>query len=456
MNKIFLSELFLLSFSWNIVAADVATDELQFDDSIVYQTMDGIGACSNNFPFVSDIGWTWSTAKWVFDDLHLSYMRTAPWFEFWEPSNDNFDDLIPNWSAFGPNGITATHDVGFGKFLTSKSIDVNPGIWALPTWLKNPTNTEFVNAAKLPEVGETIATYMKNLVNNSIPIKMTEVQNEPAITAAVQYQSPETLRDAGLQVIAHLNALGLNNTMLHGPNFHTPPGTVAWAQVWFANSTLASRTAAVSYHTWWSTSFSDFDAIRRFAEGIGKPVWATELGCVRAVNFSQSSWSDAWEYAQMYYRALSWSHASRTYHWMLLGNDAAIDDATGKPYPGYFILKHHANFIPPNSKMVFSKAGDSSILATVFKNPDGNLAAIILNNGSAAKTLRITAASGAALNIVEKYTTSNGSYFIGGATSGTQLVLPAQSISSAVISSQAPKDTIPPAPPTNLRVVPAQ
>jgi O-glycosyl hydrolase len=57
-----------------------------------------------------------------------------------------------------------------------------------------------------PELGETIATYLKNIENNGVPQTVTEVQNESGIEAGIQY----------------------------------------------ANASLRSRTAAVSYHTWLS------------------------------------------------------------------------------------------------------------------------------------------------------------------------------------------------------------
>jgi hypothetical protein len=190
---------------------------------------------------------------------------------------------------------------------------------------------------------------------------------------------------------------GLTDVMLHGPNVHAPSATVAWARVWLDNSRLRDRTVAVSYHTWWEDDFAIYDGIRALAQAYGKPVWATEVGycalatgCFGGTNYLlPETWGTAWDYAMSHYRAFAWSQASRSYHWTLVGHDGVVSP-TGERYPSLPILKHFANYIPPGARMLEVASGDTDVLALAFLLPDHGVSAVLLNQGSSAKTLRLT------------------------------------------------------------------
>jgi O-glycosyl hydrolase len=384
-------------------------DEVRINDTVRYQSLDGVGACSNSFPFANDLGWSWDAVKFVYDEVNFHYVRLATWFGFWEARNDDADPYHINPSGFGGGTDTANwHDVPYAQYLTGKGIETMLGIWNVSDWMAGGS-PRHIAPAMYPELAESITAYLLHMKDQGVAMPVAEVQNEPGIAAALQYDTPEDLRDAALALLDMLDRHGLTNVMVHGPNFHTPPGTVPWAKVWLENQTLRDRTAAVSYHTWWSDSFTDYDQIRQLAEQYKKPVWATEIGLLATDGLQPDTWATAWDTAKSFYRAIAWSRASRLYHWASLGNDAMVGK-TGERYPTFYAVKHFANFITPAARLVDTASGNKQVLALGFLLPTGNRSLILLNDSDSSKTMRIRSARGGVTTVSDSLTTSATAY----------------------------------------------
>lgn len=398
-----------------------AVATLRVDLNIAYQTMDGIGANSYTFPYANDLGWNWEAVRFVFDELDIAYVRLAPWLGWWETANDNDDPYTINWDGFGTvHDIINAHDVPYAQFLHERGIELAVGVWdfgGVSSWCETCTDwlaqgkPRQVAPSLYPEVGESIGSYILHMQNNGVPVVVAEVQNEPDIEASIRYPDPETLRQAGRAVVEMLDHLGLKQVMLHAPNLHSPMDNIRWIDAWFGDEVLCERTVAVSYHTWWSVDFNNYDAIWQAAQKYGKPVWATEVGYQEAGSgIAPQEWRTSWEYAKSHYRAIAWSHASRTYTWTLLGNDAAVGK-NGERYPMFYILKHFANYIPAGSVLVESQADDRNLLPLAFKRPGGGYTLIVLNDGRAERTLTL---AGLEARVAELITSSENQYEVKG------------------------------------------
>ncbi len=418
-------------------------DEIRINETVRFQTVDGVGANAYNFPYAEDQGWDWSSVEFVHTELDIQYVRTAPWFGFWEPSNDDADPNTVNWDAFGTDNIPVWHDLPYATYLSGQGIEVLPGIWDVEEWLAGGS-PRTIAAGSYAELGESIATYLEWFAQNGVDVPVAEVQNEPTIEAGIQYPSPEALRDAALAVLDQLDQHGLGQVMLHGPNVHAPSPTEEWARVWLADARLRSRTAAVSYHTWWDSDFDLYDGIRQVAEEYGLPVWATEVGycalasgCFNGANYLlPETWGTAWDYALSYYRAFAWSHASRAYHWSLLGHDAVVSP-TGERTPSFYVLKHFANYIPPGARLLETASGDSEVLPLAFLLADGTVTAILINQGTTEKAVQVRSVLDAAWAPQDAIATTESSYESMATASGplgtpasVQITLPAQSVTS--------------------------
>jgi O-glycosyl hydrolase len=421
-----------------------AVETIRVDPGVEYQTMDGIGAASYCFPYADDIGWEWDAVKYVFDELDIAYVRLAPWLGWWETANDNEDPYTINWDGFGTvHDIVNHHDVPYAQYLHERGIELAVGVWDFGAaawcdtcvdWLANG-KPRHIEPELYPEMGESISSYVLHMRDNGVPIPVAEVQNEPDIEAGIQYPSPEALRDAGRALLDMLDHHNLEDVMLHAPNLHAPTDNVRWIEAWLEDEVLRERTVAVSYHTWWSQDTKAYDAIWQAAERYGKPVWATEVGYHEAGNaIMPHTWRTSWHYAKSHYRAIAWSHATRTYIWTLLGNDSAVGK-DGERYPMFYVLKHFANYVPPGSVLLGSQADDLRLLPLVFRRPDGRYTAIVLNDNRVERTFALPGDWRA----LELITTSESAYEVQGdpaqvnGDDGVRVTLPPLSLVSMIL-----------------------
>lgn len=405
-------------------------DEIRLNDTVRFQKLDGVGANSYAFPFVNDNGWNFDAVKDVFDELDLHYIRLASWFEFWEPEQGVYDR----------SGIINAHDLRFAQFLTSKDITVELGVWNVADWMLSTTNPRRVNPARYPALGASIASYLSFMRENGVQMEITEIQNEPGIEARVIYDSPEDVRDAAKALIRALDDAGLDDVMIHGPNWHAPlaAGDRA-AEIWLEDDELRERTVALSYHTWWVDNFERYDAIRQIAEEHGKPVWATEVGfcalpsgCNNGHYLRPETYETAFDFAMSYYRAIDWSRAERLYHWTVLGHDPIVAPGTGERYPSFYALKHFSNYISPGSRLIETAAGDPEILSLAFLHPSGERTMILINTSpNQTKSVALTDVRGDELGLIEGMLTSASGTSDFTTLDPSSIELPARSILSA-------------------------
>jgi len=196
---------------------------------------------------------------------------------------------------------------------------------------------------------------------------------------------------------------------------------------------------AVSYHTWWSQDRKTFEAIWQAAEKYGKPVWATETGYHLAGDaIAPDTWRTSWYYAAAHYRAIAWSHATRTYIWTLLGYDGAVGK-DGERYPMFYVLKHFSNYIPAGSVLLESQSDDRAVLPLVFRRPDGTYALIVLNDHPTERTF---VATGLDVTVREWTVTSEQAYDVAGdpatanGADGITVTLPPLSLVSMVLEAK--------------------
>jgi hypothetical protein len=417
-----------------------AVAEIRVDPAVTYQTMDGFGADCWTFPYANDLEWNWEAVKYVFDELDIAYIRLAPWLGWWETANDNEDPFTINWDGFGTiHDIINQHDVPFGQYLTQRNIELSVGVWDIggvidycdtcSDWLASGQPRQ-IPPDLYPELGESIAAYILHMRNKGVPIALAEVQNEPDIEASIQYASPEALRDAGRVVVQMLDHYGLQDVQLHAPNLHSPSSNVRWIDAWFADETLRQRTAAVSYHTWWSEYRNDYEEIWQAAQKYGKPVWATEAGYSgSATSIDPKKWETAFGFGESYFRAIAWSHASRVYHWALLGFDGAVGK-NGERYPMFYALKHFANYIPAGSVLLESQSEDTRVGSLAFHRPDETYSIILLNSNSSPRTVTV---NGLEAEVIQIITSSEKAYDAAGElTADGTITLPPLSITSMV------------------------
>jgi len=419
-------------------------DEIRLNPTLLYQTVDGVGANAYNHVVDGDDGWDWDAVRFVYDELDIAYVRLVSWHIWWETLNDNDDPYDINWDGFQTTyTIIDDHDVVHAQYLVERDIEVMAGLWNVMPWLA-PGDLPEIAPADYPELGELLASYILHMRNNGIPMDTIEVQNEPSYNH-IHYDEPEDLVAASKVVLEMFDHFGLTDVQLHGPNNFTAEVTPSWARAWFADEELTARTRALSFHTWWSLEEQPYLDIREIAEAADRPVWATEVGhCADGDNgcganvMEPWTWGTAWDWALAYYRTYSWAHASRVYHWSLTGYDSAVS-RSGERYPAFYSLKHFANYISPESRMMDVASGDADVLVLGFLRSDGDLTVILLNTGSTEVQMRLTTVLDQDLSVSTAATSVDGAYdreLQYANSGGLSVILPPQSINSAILTSR--------------------
>jgi len=386
------------------------------DESSPLQTLDGIGANAYPYPLQGAKGWDWAAVSPELEELGLDYVRMVSWFKFWESENDDDDPWNINWAGFETETPSMQWwDMPLAQWLDARGIEPLLGLWDTADWLASG-DPRRIDPSMYDELGESIVAWHITMRDAGIEFPYAEVQNEPNIVAHIQYDSPEDLRDAAKTVITHLDAAGFQDVMLHGPNTNHADEVPLWAGPWFADEALAARTVAISYHTWMSSDFEDYDAIRQLAELHGKQVWATELGycpvqagCPDGHLFDSEEWITAFDAALSAYRAIAWSRANRVYHWAAIGYDPVLSTA-GERYPTYYAVKHFADSVPPGAVHVTTSVDDEDLAALAFSLPSGGLSAVLINESLDERRVRLESALGAEWTWSQAITSADGSY----------------------------------------------
>ena len=448
----------------------LAPNELRIESKTVLQTMDGIGVNAYGFPFVpgSDVNGELWDAEAIRDQvgtLDIAYVRLVPWTEWWEPINDNEDPSRIDWSNLmnNPDGFDIRSAEWFElpalQWFSNLNIPMFAGVWHGPQWLR-----EEVAGGRYAELAESLVSYFQYLrtgvladseiTPQGVPLEVLEIQNEPDLDAYLGFPTPEALRDAALATLDRLDAEGLSDVQVHGPNIaqirtsttELPFTAAEWIRPWLEEPRLRSRTAAVSYHTWWSDDPADYASVRDLARQYEKPVWATEVGlCAVDEDFcayldysrlDEELWGSTLDFVEAAYRAIVWSDATRVYMWSLAGSDGALraDGSTTAHYAG---LRHLANYIPAQSIHVAVRRGSAlnseHPRALAFLQPNGDQSLILLNRGTRTTTVAIRGPFGQGLRIKVGSQSTEQRAFRWFRPNLTEVSLPPRSLTSLIL-----------------------
>ena len=142
-------------------------------------------------------------------------------------------------------------------------------------------------------------------------------------------------------------------------------GTVEFATMIAADSTIWKYLGPLCFHSWWSEKIpdSDFERIAGLAKAWGKEVWCSELGFdamswkIKGMN---ASWDFAFRFAKISHRIFKYAETSVSMYWTWQNNYAIMSADTKTKYPLYFVTKHYTNFLNRGVQVVHSKATDEN------------------------------------------------------------------------------------------------
>ena len=274
--------------------------------------------------------------------------------------------------------------------------------WSPPAWMKD--NNDMLHGGKLkPEYYQSWANYfakfIKAYAKEGIPIWGVTIQNEPMATQTWEscVFTAEDERDFLKNALGPtLKREGLGDKKIIVWD-HNRDLVYQRASTLFNDPQAAKYAWGLGFHWYedWSGGDQVFDNVKRVHESFpAKNILFTE-GCNGPFKMSQI---DDWKWGERYGRSMINDFNSGTVGWtdwnILLDETGGpnhvqnycfapihADTKTGKLYymNAYYYIGHFSRFIRPGAKRIVSSSSRSPLLTTAFKNADGSIAVIVMN-----------------------------------------------------------------------------
>ncbi|HDR51549.1 MAG TPA: hypothetical protein ENN90_08005 [Mariniphaga anaerophila] len=161
-------------------------------------------------------------------------------------------------------------------------------------------------------------------------------------------------------------------------------GTVEFATMIAADSTIWKYLGPLCFHSWWSENIpdSEFERIAGLAQAWDKEVWCNELG-FDAMAWRQRGMNATYDYALRFakisHRMTKYAKVAVSQYWTWQNNYSIMSADTETKYPSYFITKHQVDFLNSGTQIVHSTSYDPDILPIAGIHPDGKQIIQIIN-----------------------------------------------------------------------------
>lgn len=161
-------------------------------------------------------------------------------------------------------------------------------------------------------------------------------------------------------------------------------GTVEFATMIAADSTIWKYLGPLCFHSWWSEKIpdSEFERIAGFAKAWNKPVWCSELGfdaMAWKIKGMNESWDYAFRFAKISHRMMKYAEVEVSMYWTWQNNYGIMSADAKTKYPSYYITRHFTDFLNSGTQIIHSISGDPEILAICGVNNKGESVLQIIN-----------------------------------------------------------------------------
>lgn len=361
-------------------------------DSVRYVMTDGIGG---NFCF----GFDRPTTQHALDNMKVANARTEFPPKLWEPENDNSDPNSANTAFFQAKdtGMVKKRFELMQEF-TRRKIPYMVSSWRIPDWMgevvrvDNGQTTHRIPAAKLPEVVESIVTFLTYARDH--------YQTEPEYFSFNESDGGYYVLFTGQEHANFIKALGPRlvaaglKTKLSLGDVHVP-----WA-IGFTNEAAKDPEALkyiglVSFHSWHTGSPAQLEAWSALARRLKVPLWDTESGVDGEAHRTPER-IRTFEYGlvelNQYFEILTHARPQAIQFWQYsegAGLGYSLLTADMKPTERYAYMMQWADYIPPGSEALTAVKADG-VQFLSFRHPQNQtMALFFFNNSAVAKKLTV-------------------------------------------------------------------
>ncbi|HEY4762849.1 MAG TPA: carbohydrate-binding protein [Candidatus Sulfotelmatobacter sp.] len=424
--------------SLTFVPGPGSTLAINVDDTIRYQTLEGVGAS-----FTDSAAWlvweklTPAQQNQLMQDLfspqgiHLSFLRQPMGATDLALSNYTYDDLPPGDTDPDMTQFSIAHDQAYIIPTIKAALAANPQIkvlalpWSPPAWMKTSesTNGGTLNTEYFPALSKYFIKFIQAYEANGIPINYVAVQNEPLYEAGGYPTMFMTPLDEGNFIGRYLGpALAAQRFQNRGWNFarqntsaaDATPGIFGYEHNWdnplypellLRNPEVRPYLAGISFHCYAGSVADAQNAIHNLQPGT--PIWFNECtGGYYAPNFATNLpnmvESDVIDVLRNWAKNVTlWNMDLDENGGPTVQNgctdcrgvvtiDTSTTPATIERNVEYYVLGHLSKYTQTGAYRIDSNTfGSGSVEDVAFKNPDGSIAVVVLNSASNANTFSI-------------------------------------------------------------------
>jgi len=277
--------------------------------------------------------------------------------------------------------------------------------WSPPAWMKD--NNDMLHGGRLSDkYYATWAQYFVKFIHayekEGVNIWGVSIQNEPMATQRWEsclYKAEEEAKFLKNNLGPLFEKEGLENKKIIVWD-HNRDLMYQRAQTYFSDPAVAQYAWGIGFHWYedWSGGTPMYDNVRRVHEAFpDKNIFFTE-GCAESFNAERyQAWSLGEEYGKSMITDFNNGMVGFT-DWNVLldetGGPNHVQNFCFAPIHGdtrtgeliytnaYYYIGHFSKYIQPGAKRIIASSSRSQLLSTAFKNPDGSLAIVVMNNTS--------------------------------------------------------------------------
>ncbi len=291
--------------------------------------------------------------------------------------------------------------------------------WSPPAWMKD--NNNMLKGGKLlPAYYQSWADYFVKFINayesEGIPMWGLSVQNEPMATQTWEscIYSGEEERDFIKKYLGPtLHKAGMADKKLIAWD-HNRDLIYQRASTVLDDPEAAKYVWGIGFHWYesWTGGGNIYDNVKRVAETYPNKNLIFTEGCAESYDFAKIG---DWKWGEKYGLSMINDFNNGTVGWtdwnILLDEKGGpnhvgnfcyapvhADTRTGEIYymSSYYYIGHFSKFIRPGAKRIISSSSRGQLLTTAFKNTDGKIAVIVMNQSDVKIPYRLWIAGQAA------------------------------------------------------------
>lgn len=197
---------------------------------------------------------------------------------------------------------------------------------------------------------------------------------------------------------------GLKTIFLWGDT-HQTRGTVEFATMVAADSTVWKYLGPLCFHSWWSENMpdSEFERVAGLAQAWGKEVWCNELG-FDAMSWRtpgmNASWDFGFRFAKIAHRMMKFAKVQVSQYWTWQNNYSIMSADTRTKYPSYYVTRHQVQFLNAETQIVHSISSDPDVMVLAGIHPENGKVLHVLNLKDKPVEIEIEGFSGSPVRMV--------------------------------------------------------